>query len=528
MGLSNDERGWIMTCISGVACVLGASIICADVIIQCFPGKRNFRIQDSDAFLSASLSLSFGVMLFSSLYSMLPSAKQSLTQGGFSPKEAAWILIACFLGGAMVIQLVSRVLHHYMPTHVVDCEHNHDDEEDVKEANEDGPEHEHHHHGEDHVPHDDAPQHHHHHHDAASVAAKSAFGPHRPHMASGSKSMSHATQREVGASQRSENGLLNPSMAVRRPSLHARLSQTLSNITTKKSSCDCDGPCYGFSEPCGMDCFKNVQSRGSFRLPGGRSLRRSSSRSMPKLRDAHSTESTPLLNNTRTESSSIATDGDLPPPLIPEEDEGDNSNSSTLVENSNGKGSTDKGKNHAEVDEEEADEDGHHHADHHHHVPTNAFLSIGLQTSIAIALHKLPEGFITYATNHANPTLGFSVFLALFIHNITEGFALALPLYLAINSRPKAMMWSFLLGGCSQPLGAGVAALWFKIAGKGDYAPGEGIYGGMFAVTAGIMASVALQLFSESLDLTHNRGLCMIFAFVGMAVLGVSSALTAS
>jgi len=41
------------------------------------------------------------------------------------------------------------------------------------------------------------------------------------------------------------------------------------------------------------------------------------------------------------------------------------------------------------------------------------------------------------------------------------------------------------------------------------------------------MASVALQLFSESLDLTHNRNLCMVFAFVGMGILGMSSALTA-
>lgn len=164
---------------------------------------------------------------------------------------------------------------------------------------------------------------------------------------------------------------------------------------------------------------------------------------------------------------------------------------------------------------------------HHHHVPENAFLSIGLQTSIAIALHKLPEGFITYATNHANPKLGFSVFMALFIHNITEGFAMALPLYLAIKSRWKAMFWSSLLGGVSQPLGAGVAALWFKIAGRGDLAPGDTVYGCMFSVTAGIMASVALQLYSESLTLTHNRNLCTTFAFLGMGILGVSYALTA-
>jgi ZIP family zinc transporter len=165
-------------------------------------------------------------------------------------------------------------------------------------------------------------------------------------------------------------------------------------------------------------------------------------------------------------------------------------------------------------------------AQHHHHVPENAFLSIGLQTSIAIALHKFPEGFITYATNHANPSLGFNVFLALFVHNISEGFAMALPLYMALNSRLKAMAWSFVLGGLSQPFGAGIAVLWFKIAKHTHMTPDNVAYGCLFAVTAGIMASVALQLFVESLSLNHNRNLSIIFAFLGMSLLGLSSAFT--
>lgn len=90
------------------------------------------------------------------------------------------------------------------------------------------------------------------------------------------------------------------------------------------------------------------------------------------------------------------------------------------------------------------------------------------------------------------------------------------------------MLWSALLGGASQPLGAGVAASWFKLSGGvGGSEPGEGVYGCMFAIVAGVMASVALQLFSESLDMTHSKNLCIIFAFVGMAILGVSGALTA-
>jgi zinc transporter, ZIP family len=119
--------------------------------------------------------------------------------------------------------------------------------------------------------------------------------------------------------------------------------------------------------------------------------------------------------------------------------------------------------------------------------------------------------------------------MALFIHNITEGFAMALPLYLALGSRTKAMFWSAFLGGASQPIGAGVAALWFKLAEGNDGmgAPREGVYGGMFAVTAGVMTSVAISLFSESLSLSHNKNICIGFAFAGMGILGVSFALTA-
>ena len=471
---------------------------------------------------------------------MLPSAKKSLQDGGFSPKVSAWILIGGFLGGAIVIQLVSRILHHHMPTHVVDCEHTHeeDDEENRKEANDHDHDHDHEHdHDHSHAHHDDDEEQSPEHHDNTIRPTD------RPQISTGStntaaKSYRSTDQRASTAppSDTEDEHLAAPT-AARRPTLQSRISQKLSNITNKKTSCDCNGPCYGFTEPCGTDCFKKIQSRGSFRTPSTRSLRKGTSRSIPTLRE-HAVETTPLLQENRAGVSAQAradsiSQGDTtmpaPPNVIVEEDESGMSKSPTIVENdsSNPSGSKTAVSNGPDDEENGAHHHGAGDATHHHHVPTNAFLSIGLQTSIAIALHKLPEGFITYATNHANPELGFAVFLALFIHNITEGFALALPLYLAIGSRPKAMFWSFILGGCSQPLGAGVAAIWFKIAGDGELAPGEGAYGAMFAVTAGIMASVALQLFSESLDLTHNRGLCMIFAFIGMGILGVSSALTA-
>jgi ZIP family zinc transporter len=78
--MDNDTRGWIMCTVSGIgklcgvrlgdqkvtwtiACTLGASIICIDILVRLIPSKRNFRIQDSGVFLASSLSLSFGVMV---------------------------------------------------------------------------------------------------------------------------------------------------------------------------------------------------------------------------------------------------------------------------------------------------------------------------------------------------------------------------------------------------------------------------------------------------------------------------------
>ncbi|KAM0716206.1 hypothetical protein Q7P37_007651 [Cladosporium fusiforme] len=528
MVLSNDERGWVMTVLSGIACILGASVICVDIIIRQFPGKRNFRIQDSDTFLSMSLSLSFGVMLFSALYSMLPSAKRSLQDGGFTPKAAAWILIACFIGGVVGIQIISRILHQFVPSHVVDCEHSH----------EEGHAEPHHH---DHAP-TTRPQRSR----TNSLPGHTPLGPKQKipvsrHQSHFSASAQGATYGPTAETEYNDEDLSKaPPSPVRRPSLQQRLTAGISQLTSRsKPKCDCEGPCYGFSDVCGSDCFKNVNAKGGARgpvKPAGVSTRPSAVKSATATTMAPMTEATPLLQNITEETNRAsaparhASETAAANTAAPAHDFSNPfttpASTSNSHHNSDQTLAPDQRSHHLHKTTTQSTTASHK-PDHHHHVPANAFLSIGLQTSIAIALHKLPEGFITYATNHANPKLGVAVFLALFIHNITEGFAMALPLYLALNSRSKAMATSFVLGGLSQPIGAGVAALWFKIAGEGEWKPSEGMYGAMFAVTAGIMASVALQLFSESLDLTHSRGLCMVGAFMGMGILGISSALTA-
>lgn len=423
---------------------------------------------------------------------MLPSAKDYLRNGGFATPTAEWTRLGCFVAGFIGIQVISRFLHRFIPSHVVDCDHTHDGTPGESQSHSRTHSHGAHEHGR---------------HRSRSVKqqpdssckaseltpllnGENGHSDGRVH----SKSLRRASFRgDVPSAPRRHS-----STTGRRPSMMQVQSRVMSFVKDTKSNCDEGGPCYGYSDPCGQECFKRLY-----------------------LNSPIGSRRPTLLRNTTT---NIANKQAHIVPEIPEEDSFGSQFDSTAATIST-HGTRDQSRDEADQacasDEEDLE------AQHHHHVPTNAFMNIGLQTSIAIALHKLPEGFIAYATNHANPSLGFTVFMALFIHNITEGFAMALPLYLALGSRFQAMFWSFLLGGFSQPIGAGIAAIWFRLARNTDHAPGFAVYGCMFAVTAGIMASVALALFVESLSVNHNTQLCIASALVGMSILGISMALTA-
>ena len=590
--------------------MVGACLIFVDDVVRIFPRYRNFRIQASSEFQASALSLSFGVMvglvpslshpwfryqalvltwptqLFSSLYSMLPSSKEYLNRAGYSKQAAGLILMACFVGGWLGIQAISRLLHKVIPSHVVDCNHSHaaDDDEGETELEDE-------HHSGDHFHHDPRVLHRQR---TSSTSDSVKFYNHGAqngmvNESSPLLSADRERRRPSGLFRHWSNksdlvgGAKRPSLtSLRRPSMVQVQQQVVSFVKDTKANCDEGGPCYGYSDPCGHECFKHLKIRRNrpsnattvtastltgHTFPGFSEVAGDDS-PLPSARDFsinprigrvrsreadlipysgisqdtstlyRNEDARPSLEDAHGPSSS----GHRPPPA-------EGAHYKRPETGARAKPSDVEAQSHYQpptIDEEETADDesltsshvdshashGHGHAtagssQHHHHVPTNAFLSIGLQTSIAIAIHKFPEGFITYATNHANPSLGFAVFMALFVHNITEGFALALPLYMALGSRLRAVLWASLLGGLSQPIGAGLAALWFGLARRNApyMEPDEAAYGCLFAVTAGIMASVALRLFVEALALAHRAEQAMAFAFFGMTLMGASNAL---
>lgn len=83
---------------------------------------------------------------------------------------------------------------------------------------------------------------------------------------------------------------------------------------------------------------------------------------------------------------------------------------------------------------------------------------VGILSMIALMIHNLPEGVLTFLTFTVDIKLGIKLSLAIMMHNIPEGIAIAIPIYYATNSKYKAIK-NTLISGLSEPVGALLAYL---------------------------------------------------------------------
>lgn len=156
-----------------------------------------------------------------------------------------------------------------------------------------------------------------------------------------------------------------------------------------------------------------------------------------------------------------------------------------------------------------------HHIEMHTLDPSDKLKRLGLFTALVLAVHNLPEGLATFMATLKSPALGLSVGVAVALHNIPEGVAVALPVFHATGSRPKAF-WYSALSGLAEPVGALIGFLLLRRFLH------EAVFGVLFAVIAGIMVYVALD---ELLPTAHEygEGHHVIWGVIGgMAVMAVS------
>ena len=61
---------------------------------------------------------------------------------------------------------------------------------------------------------------------------------------------------------------------------------------------------------------------------------------------------------------------------------------------------------------------------------------VGILSMIALMLHNLPEGIVTFLSSYQNIALGLKLSLAIMMHNIPEGISIAVPIYYSTGKKP--------------------------------------------------------------------------------------------
>lgn len=96
-----------------------------------------------------------------------------------------------------------------------------------------------------------------------------------------------------------------------------------------------------------------------------------------------------------------------------------------------------------------------------------------------------------FVSSKASAALGLSVGVAMSIHNLTEGFMIALPLYYATRSRTTAFTYAAIMGGFSQPLGAFIGLFLVKTISSQSESL---LFGVVFGCVSGMMSLITIQV----------------------------------
>ncbi len=159
---------------------------------------------------------------------------------------------------------------------------------------------------------------------------------------------------------------------------------------------------------------------------------------------------------------------------------------------------------------------------HEHTLEDKGLLRTGLMTALAIAIHNLPEGLVTFLTALHDPALGVAIAVAIALHNVPEGVSVSVPIFYATGDRKKAFTLS-VLSGMAEPVGAllAYAALRLVVGGGAGQFP-QHVVGVMFAVVAGIMVYISLDELLPT-SRAYGRGHDSIAGLVaGMAVMALT------
>ena len=143
---------------------------------------------------------------------------------------------------------------------------------------------------------------------------------------------------------------------------------------------------------------------------------------------------------------------------------------------------------------------------------------VGIISMIALIVHNIPEGIITFLTTTKDFKLGLSLSLSIALHNIPEGISIFVPIYSSNHNKKKAILYTF-IAGFSEVFGAFIAWLFLSKVVNNYF------FSFSFAVTAGIMIYIAVyELIPKGIELC-NRKLLMAYFTLGIIIMILSKLL---
>lgn len=140
---------------------------------------------------------------------------------------------------------------------------------------------------------------------------------------------------------------------------------------------------------------------------------------------------------------------------------------------------------------------------------------LGILSMLALMLHNLPEGIVTFLSSYQDMELGLKISVAIMLHNIPEGISIAVPIYYATGSRKEAVKKTF-ISGLAEPLGAVLAFLFLR-----NFIT-DAMIGLILIFVAGLMITLAIhELLPKALSYHENTYILLGF-LTGIILLAIN------
>ena len=134
---------------------------------------------------------------------------------------------------------------------------------------------------------------------------------------------------------------------------------------------------------------------------------------------------------------------------------------------------------------------------------------LGFMSMLAIMMHNIPEGIVTFVATNAEVKLGIYLAIAIAMQNIPEGISIALPIYYGTKNKFLTFIYTF-IASLSELLGALIAFIFLPPRINNLF------MGIIFSVISGLMLQISLfELLPNALK-EKNKILSLLFFVIGV------------